>query len=255
MLRRLVCVRAIEDRVLLLALARQLRQARLHGRPIWNDETTAEHHEHEEPHESGDSTSRARSTRARSPCVARDQRCDRTTGDSRTTHSQISWPDFVRVIVYPPVTELSAAYRRFVAPVRAKCRRLLGETSVAEDATQETFIRLMRADLANADARVVLAWLYQTCTRISIDMLRERRRNPLSTVEPSPCGGDPVAAIEARSVLARIGKATPDDELAAVVLCRVDGLTQPEAALVMNISERTVRRLLDRFDARTQETA
>jgi DNA-directed RNA polymerase specialized sigma24 family protein len=34
------------------------------------------------------------------------------------------------------------------------------------------------------------------------------------------------------------------------VLCRVDGLTQPEAAQVGGISERTVRRLLGRFDAR-----
>ena len=147
-----------------------------------------------------------------------------------------------------------AAYRRFVAPVRAKCRRLLGETSVAEDAAQETFLRLLRTDLDGAaEARVVLAWLYRTCTRVSIDMLRERRRNPTAVDEPSPCGGDLAAAIEARSALARIGTETPDDELAAVVLCRVDALTQPEAAHVMNVSERTVRRLLDRFDARRKE--
>jgi len=46
--------------------------------------------------------------------------------------------------------------------------------------------------------------------------------------------------------------AVPQDELAVAVLCRVDGLAQPEAAQVLGISERTVRRVLDRFDQRTE---
>jgi RNA polymerase sigma-70 factor (ECF subfamily) len=147
------------------------------------------------------------------------------------------------------------AYRSLVAPVRAKCRRLLGDVSAAEDATQETFLRLVRTapELATtAEPRVVLAWLYRTCTRIAIDILRERvrRRLDLAPDEPVTCGVDLGAALEARSALARIADRTPDQELDAVVLCRVDALTQPEAAEVMNVSERTVRRLLDRFDAR-----
>ena len=142
--------------------------------------------------------------------------------------------------------------------MRAKCRRLLGDTSAAEDATQETFVRLLRSEptLADsADARVVLAWLYRTCTRIAIDMLRERRRRPFDVAdhEPSTCGADLAGALAARSALARIGSETPYEELAAVVLCRVDALTQPEAASVLNVSERTVRRLLDRFDERIRK--
>ncbi|MEO8554414.1 MAG: RNA polymerase sigma factor [Kofleriaceae bacterium] len=150
------------------------------------------------------------------------------------------------------MTDLPAHYARYVAPVRAKCRRLLGETSAAEDAAQETFLRLLTAGIRiDAEPRVVLAWLYRTGTRISIDMLRERRRRSIDPIgDDLPCGGDPGAALAARSALARIAGATPDDELVAAVLCRVDALTQPEAATVMNVSERTVRRLLDRFDER-----
>ena len=84
-------------------------------------------------------------------------------------------------------------------------------------------------------------------------MLRDQRRRRIdqgSTEKDAPCGADLAAALAARSALARIADSTPDDELAAAVLCRVDALTQPEAAAVMNVSERTVRRLLDRFDAR-----
>ena len=153
---------------------------------------------------------------------------------------------------------LPAAYRLYVAPVRAKCRRLLGDTAAAEDAAQDTFVRLLRAAPSFADGsepRAILAWLYRTCTRVSIDMLRERQRRPVDPAadEPAPCGLDVGAAIEARSALARIGTETPDDELAAVVLCRVDALTQPEAASVLEVSERTVRRLLDRFDERIRK--
>jgi RNA polymerase sigma-70 factor (ECF subfamily) len=137
-------------------------------------------------------------------------------------------------------------YHSFVAPVRAKCRRLLGDATAAEDATQETFLRMLRSapDLATtAEPRVVMAWLYRTCTRISIDTLREHARRPGGSFEDAvTCGVDPGAALEARSALARIADRTPDDELAAVVLCRVDALTQPEAAEVLNVSERTVRR-------------
>ena len=35
------------------------------------------------------------------------------------------------------------------------------------------------------------------------------------------------------------------------MFCRIDGLSQPEAAAVLGISERTLRRLLSRFDERT----
>ena len=155
------------------------------------------------------------------------------------------------------MTDLPASYCRFVAPIRAKWRRLLDDPGAAEDATQETFVRFMRSRprLDPADTRALLAWLYRTCTRIAIDMLRERRRRPHVALESGdggalPCGVDLAAALEARSALVRIARETPDDELAAAVLCRVDALTQPEAAEVMNVSERTVRRLLDRFDDR-----
>jgi len=36
------------------------------------------------------------------------------------------------------------------------------------------------------------------------------------------------------------------------VLCRVDGLSQLEAATLLEVSERTVLRMLDRFDERTR---
>jgi RNA polymerase sigma-70 factor (ECF subfamily) len=154
-------------------------------------------------------------------------------------------------------------YRRLLAPIRAKCRRILGDPSAAEDAAQETFLRLCRsgpsfsADPQPDDARTMVAWLYRTCTRVAIDVLRDRRRSAsLASGSWDPLSGcrvDGAQALEARSMLARIAASLPDDEIEIALLCRVDGLTHPEAAEVMGISERTVRRLLDRFDERVAE--
>jgi RNA polymerase sigma-70 factor, ECF subfamily len=147
----------------------------------------------------------------------------------------------------------SHPYARFFPPIRAKCRRLLGATAAAEDVAQEAFLRLWKSDVGeNGDARTVMAWLYRTCTRLAIDELRHRRRvdGSEADMEAVPCGVEIGACVDARRAIARLAGSVPEDELEVAALCRVDGLSQPEAALVLGVSDRTVRRLLERFDER-----
>lgn len=146
-------------------------------------------------------------------------------------------------------------YRSYLAPVRAKCRRMLGATAIAEDVAQETFARLCAEPLAfdPADRRAVVAWLYRTSTRLAIDVLRARRRYVVPEADPPdvPCAVSPDDALAARSLVAALAGTVPAEELEAVLLARVDGLSQPEVAEVLGVSDRTVRRMLDRFDERT----
>jgi len=144
-------------------------------------------------------------------------------------------------------------YARFLPPLRAKCRRLLGSGAAADDVAQEAVLRLLKSGVADrGDPRTVMAWLYRTCTRLAIDLMRERRRTGGdSLLDTVPCGIDPRGCVEARAAIATLAGTVPADELEAVVLCRVDGLPQPEAAQVLGVSERTVRRVLERFDERT----
>jgi RNA polymerase sigma-70 factor (ECF subfamily) len=155
--------------------------------------------------------------------------------------------------------DASHAYARYFPPIRAKCRRLLGEAPAAEDVAQEALLRLWKSGVAEGgDARTVMAWLYRTCTRLAIDVLRERRRTggqvgvAATDVDATPCRFDVGACVEARAMIAALAGTVPEDELTAVILCRVDGLSQPEAAEVLGVAERTIRRMLDRFDARTE---
>jgi RNA polymerase sigma-70 factor, ECF subfamily len=161
-------------------------------------------------------------------------------------------------VVEPNVTQpadFARVYARYLPPIQAKCRRLLGRSSAAaEDVAQETFLRLWKSDVAaDGDVRTVMAWLYRTCTRLAIDVLRRRRWTDGGEegLDATPCGVDLGAATAARAAIVSLAASVPEDELAVAVLCRVDGLSQPEAAAVLGVSDRTVRRFLDRFDERT----
>jgi RNA polymerase sigma-70 factor (ECF subfamily) len=150
--------------------------------------------------------------------------------------------------------DFARVYARYLPPIQAKCRRLLGRSAAAEDVVQETFLRLWKSGVAEGgDVRTVMAWLYRTCTRLAIDVLRERRwTDPGEGVaEATPCAVDLGAATAAKAAILSLAATVPGEELAVAVLCRVDGLSQPEAATVLGVSDRTVRRFLDRFDERT----
>jgi RNA polymerase sigma-70 factor, ECF subfamily len=152
--------------------------------------------------------------------------------------------------------EFSRTYARYLPPIQAKCRRLLGQSSAAEDVAQETFTRLWKTGAGEgADARMIMAWLHKTSTRLAIDVLRERRfTGPSDGVEEvTPCSLELGAVTAAKAAIQKLAASVPEDELEVAVVCRVDGLSQTEAATVLGISDRTVRRLLTRFDDRTVE--
>jgi RNA polymerase sigma-70 factor, ECF subfamily len=150
--------------------------------------------------------------------------------------------------------ELQEAYRAYFPRIREKCRRMLGEAGDAEDVAQETFVRLWQSGPRDAEPRRVVAWVYRASTRLAIDRLRRRgAANELrceETLNALPAGIPLEREVAGRDALLRLVGQVPEDELEAVLMHRLDRLTQPELAEVLQVSERTVRRLLSRFDAR-----
>jgi RNA polymerase sigma-70 factor (ECF subfamily) len=150
-------------------------------------------------------------------------------------------------------TDFPGAYARFLAPVRAKCRRLLGPNAAADDVAQEAFLRLWQAGPpldGSRDPRTILAWLYLTSTRLALDALRNGRwLVPGSEDEPrTPCCSSPSALVTARALIHALANRAAPEELEAALLARVDALPQAEVARILGVSERTVRRLLESFD-------
>ena len=71
--------------------------------------------------------------------------------------------------------------------LRSVAFRMLGTMSDAEDAVQETWLRLSRAD--TSDVENLTGWLTTVVARVSLDMLRSRssrREEPFGDVLPEP---------------------------------------------------------------------
>ncbi|HEX5571450.1 MAG TPA: sigma factor, partial [Ktedonobacterales bacterium] len=104
---------------------------------------------------------------------------------------------------------LAARFEANRPHLRAVAYRLLGSTSEAEDAVQEAWLRLSRAD--TSDVRNLDGWLTTVVARVCLDMLRSRnarREEPLepyAAEEPIPAdaaSADPEANPEQAALLA-----------------------------------------------------
>ncbi|CAM5548170.1 sigma-70 family RNA polymerase sigma factor [Streptomyces canus] len=89
--------------------------------------------------------------------------------------------------------------------LRAVARRMLGSAAEAEDAVQETWVRMSRSDTTHIDN--LAGWLTTVVGRVCLDMLRSRRSRAEQPLEPEV----PVPAV------------TPDPEQDAVLADSVGG--------------------------------
>src|SRR6202042_278538 len=82
---------------------------------------------------------------------------------------------------------LAAAFEEPLAHLRAVAYRLLGSASDADDAVQDTWLRLSGADTGGGEN--LGGWLTTVVARVSLNMLRSRQRE-------EPVGGDWPDAME-----------------------------------------------------------
>src|SRR5215210_2988444 len=68
--------------------------------------------------------------------------------------------------------------------LRAVAYRMLGSLGEADDAVQEAWLRLRRSD--TSDVENLGAWLTTVVGRVSLNMLRSRREEPLGVHVPEP---------------------------------------------------------------------
>ena len=134
---------------------------------------------------------------------------------------------------------------------------LLGRTEDADDAVQETFLRLFR-NLPRFQAdRAFEPWLYRIAVNVCRDATRRRRWKQWVSLDGWLASGGaepPAAAGESRRAEIAAALATLlERERAAVVLRDVEGLTAAEAGQALGISEGTVRSHASRGRARLRE--
>lgn len=114
----------------------------------------------------------------------------------------------------PPTTRpgddwISAMVDRYERPLLAYANRLFaGDYARAQDAVQETFLRLCREDRDSIESRIA-AWLFSVCRTRVIDMQRASGHatcssDSLPLVDPRPDASQVVEAAEQTSRLASL---------------------------------------------------
>lgn len=144
------------------------------------------------------------------------------------------------------------------------CLRLLRDVPLAEDATQDTFVRAWQA-IDSFRGGLVRPWLLRIATNRAYDLLRARARRPadsldaeLYEVEPDWTSQAPPAEhpelFAARAELSGALEAAldrlPEDQRLAIILADVQGYGYEEIASTTGVAVGTVKSRISRGRAR-----
>jgi len=154
-------------------------------------------------------------------------------------------------------------FERHRRHLQAVAYRMLGSATEAEDAVQEAWLRLSRADtdeVANFGG-----WLTTVVARVCLDMLRSRRARredylgswlpePIVTIENGPEDEAVLADSVGLALLVVLDTLTPPERL-AFVLHDMFGMPFDEIAPVVDRSEQATRQLASRARRRVRGAA
>jgi RNA polymerase sigma-70 factor (ECF subfamily) len=146
--------------------------------------------------------------------------------------------------------------------LRAVAYRMLGSRAEAEDAVQEAWLRLSRADTSEVEN--LAGWLTTVVARVSLDMLRSRtsrREEAMGELRPEAAGrraeaGDPeydaeMADAVGPALLVVLDTLAPAERL-AFVLHDVFGVPFDEIAVILGRSSDATRQLASRARRRVR---
>jgi RNA polymerase sigma-70 factor, ECF subfamily len=123
--------------------------------------------------------------------------------------------------------------------------RLLGRLEDAQDATQETFLKLYRNLRIFASAAEIGPWLYRVTVNVCRDLARKRGLLAADARWPDvaiKAGEDERIGLERRrTLLAEALTHLPEKERAAIILREIEGLETGEVAGILGSSPATVR--------------
>ncbi len=152
---------------------------------------------------------------------------------------------------------LAEAFEEHRDHLRAVAYRLLGSVSDAEDAVQDTWLRLTGADTDEVEN--IGGWLTTVVARVSLNMLRTRRHRaeePLGEVWPGADADGPedemvLADSVGLALLVVLDALTPAERL-AFVLHDMFAMPFPEVAAVLGRTPEATRQLASRARRRVR---
>jgi RNA polymerase sigma-70 factor (ECF subfamily) len=164
----------------------------------------------------------------------------------------------------PTPERLADQFEEHRAHLQSVAYRMLGSASDAEDAVQESWLRLSRTDVSGVEN--LRAWLTTVAARVCLDMLRTRttrREDPLDVHVPDPIitrvdenpESDAVVADSIGLALLVVLDTLEPAERLAFVLHDVFGMTFDEIGPIVDRSPVAARQLASRARRRVQSKA
>jgi RNA polymerase sigma-70 factor (ECF subfamily) len=139
-------------------------------------------------------------------------------------------------------------YRLYLDRIYGLCMRLVRNTAVAEDCTQQAFINAWTA-LPDFKARSSFGtWIHRIAANVAIGDRRKFARSPVVVSQELQAISGPVifdTPVEVRDIEAAI-QALPDGARDVLVLCGIYGFSHAEVAAMLGIAEGTCRAQLHR---------
>ncbi len=139
-------------------------------------------------------------------------------------------------------------YERTARPLQAYVARISGNSALADDIVQETFLRFLRVTLKETDEAGIKSYLYKIATNLVYDHFRKTQRESkwqiFSTTEPASEIVYETFAEE--SDMMRVFQNLKPQERALLWLAYVEGYEHREIAVVLNLSTVSIKVLLFR---------
>jgi RNA polymerase sigma-70 factor (ECF subfamily) len=151
---------------------------------------------------------------------------------------------------------VASLYRRYGPIIYARCAHLLRDAAEAEDATQETFLRVHRHVHRVADEQDALRWIYRVATNYCFNELRNRKHRPAPVaVLPDRAATTPGSdqRIADRQIVLQLLERMPAKVKPAAWLYHADGFEQEEVARILGVSVRTVATRLALFSKKIEK--
>ncbi len=141
---------------------------------------------------------------------------------------------------------------RHLAGLQKFLRRLTGNAADADELAQEAFLRIWsHARSWHADRVKFTTWLYRIARNLAIDRHRKHRSESTTDdltmiADEAPDAGHVIDAQRREQLMRGAVAQLPERQRTALVLCHFDGLSNQDAAAILEVSVDALESLLSR---------
>lgn len=152
-------------------------------------------------------------------------------------------------------TDIAELYKRHAGALHRRCASIVGSSDEARDLVQETFARYLAARGRWGDRASPFTVLYRIATNASIDRVRRRKVANEEALEPEQHVGAQPRRVDQLHDLAVLTRGLSEEEVTVAVLHHLDGYTQDGIAASLDLSRKTVGKMLAKFEEHLRKRA